>query len=331
MAYDVINRRIFDVEPSSDAIVLAERYGYSSFIVERFLRLLGRLETVELLEANEEPMPETIRCNDYLIDCGVLAERLEEKGFSVEPIPFIPHGIEVLEAPFSIGASSEYLKGYYYIQDPGSMIVVYALEPRGGELILDAAAAPGGKATQIQQFTRDSSLLVAIDLSRSRTRALRSHLQRMGFQNYIIIRGDSRVAAGDLQYDRILLDAPSSGEGIIRKDPSRKTSRAPRDLRVIHEIQYSMLSSLVDRLKPGGTIVYAACSTAVEEGEYVITRLLWSRNDIRVEEPEIIGSPGFEEYNGVTFDPQVKRCKRLWPHRHGTEGFFICRLRRSPS
>ena len=262
---------------------LAERYGYSWFIVERFIRLLGFSETVELLDSNEEPLPETIRCNDYLIDCGDLAGRLHEKGFTVEPIPFIPHGFEVVESPFSVGASSEYLKGYYYIQDPGSMLVVYALEPRGGEIILDAAAAPGGKATQIQQLTRDSSLLVAVDISRSRVRALRSHLQRMGFQNYVIIRGDSRRLTEGLVFDRILLDAPSSGEGIIRKDPSRKTSRSLRDLRAIHELQYSMLSSLVDRLKPGGVLVYAACSTAVEEGEYVISRLLWSRSDVEVE------------------------------------------------
>lgn len=310
---------------------LAERYGYNWFMVERFIRLLGFPETVELLDANEEPLPETIRCNDYLIDCGDLVDRLHEKGFTVEPIPFLPHGFEVIESPFSVGASSEYLKGYYYIQDPGSMLVAYALEPRGGEIILDAAAAPGGKATQIQQLTRDSSLLVAVDISRSRVRALRSHLQRMGFQNYVIIRGDSRRLTEGLVFDRILLDAPSSGEGIIRKDPSRKTSRSLRDLRAIHELQYSMLSSLVDRLKPGGVLVYAACSTAVEEGEYVISRLLWSRSDVEVEEADIMGSPGFEEYNGVEFDPRVRRCRRLWPHRHGTEGFFICRLRRNLS
>ncbi|MEB3773781.1 MAG: RsmB/NOP family class I SAM-dependent RNA methyltransferase [Desulfurococcales archaeon] len=319
---------IFKVEPGREADRLARRYGYRPFMVERYLMMLGS-EAEDLLEANEEPMPETIRCNDYIINCNKLEERLRAKGFRLEPIPFTRHGYKVLEAPIPPGATHEYLQGYYYIQDPGSMTVVYHLDPRPGELILDAAAAPGGKATQILQETRDSAVLVAVEVSRRRIKALRSHLNRMRFSNYILIRGDSRRVPG-IEADRILLDAPSSGEGIIRKDPSRKTSRSIKDLRVVHELQYSMLSSLVDRLKPGGTLVYAACTTAVEEGELVVSRLLWSRSDVYVEATGITpGDPGIEEYGRFRMHPEVRKCSRLWPHRHGTEGFFICRLRRS--
>ncbi|MEB3861334.1 MAG: RsmB/NOP family class I SAM-dependent RNA methyltransferase [Desulfurococcales archaeon] len=297
-------------------------------MVERYLMILGG-EAVELLEANEEPLPETIRCNSHLIDCRLLEERMEAKGFTLEPIPFTRHGYTVHTQPVPVGATHEYLQGYYYIQDPGSMTVTAHLDPRPGEVIIDAAAAPGGKATQILQETRDSALLIAVEISRRRIRALRSHLNRMRLSSYILIRGDSRKLPNGIEADRILLDAPSSGEGIIRKDRTRKRSRSIEDLKAIHELQYSMLSSLADRVKPGGVIVYAACTTAVEEGELVIARLLESREDFSVEDSGAYpGDPGVEEYGKLRLPSEVKKCKRLWPHRHGTEGFFICRLRR---
>ncbi len=296
-------------------------------MVERYLILLGS-EAKDLLEANEEPLPETIRCNDHLIDCRVLEERMEAKGFTMDPIPFTRNGYIIHSQPVSVGATHEYLQGYYYIQDPGSMTVVYHLDPRPQEVIIDAAAAPGGKATQILQETRDSAVLVAVEVSRRRVRALRSHLNRMRFSNYVIVRGDFRQLKMD-GADRILLDAPSSGEGIIRKDPSRKRSRGPEDLRRIHQLQYEMLMAAVKRVRSGGVVVYAACTTAVEEGEAVVHRVLESVENIRVEDSGVRpGDPGVEEYGKFRFNPEVRECRRLWPHRHGTEGFFICRLRR---
>lgn len=316
------------IKPGPEAVRLARKYGYLPFMVERYLHILGG-ETVDLLEANEEPLPETIRCNSHLIDCRLLEDRMEEKGFILEPIPFTRHGYIVEEQLIPVGATHEYLQGYYYIQDPGSMTVVSHLDPRPGEVIIDAAAAPGGKATQILQETGDSALLVAVDINRRRMRALRSHLNRMRFTSYILVRQDSRRLPPGLEADRILLDAPSSGEGIIRKDKSRKKSRRPEDLRMIHELQYTMLYSLLDRLKPGGVLVYAACTTAVEEGELVIARLLESRDDIKVEDGGAYpGDPGVEEYARLRLPSDVRLCKRLWPHRHGTEGFFICRMRK---
>ena len=323
-------RKTIDMKPGRLARRLAERYGYDGYIVERWLRLLGEEETRELLEANEKPLPETIRCNNLVVDCGELKDRLEDKGFQVSMLPFTPFGMEVSGGEVRIGATHEYLKGFYYIQDPGSMTVVDHLQPLPGETILDAAAAPGGKATQILQYMMDTGLLVAVEISRKRMRALRSHMSRMRLSSYILVRADSRHAPQGIMFDRILLDAPSSGEGIIRKDPARKQSRNPRDLVEIHERQYTMLHSLVDRLKPGGLLVYAACTTAVEEGEAVIDRLLALRSDVRVEPPSYpyLGSRGFTSFDGVEFDRQVAGCIRLWPHIHGTEGFFICRIRR---
>ncbi|WP_211096649.1 RsmB/NOP family class I SAM-dependent RNA methyltransferase [Acidilobus sp. 7A] len=319
---------IFSDRSTPEARRLAERYGYLPYIVERYLELLGG-EAEELLEANEEPMSETIRCNDFKISCGELEARLGEAGFEIERVPFLPHGYIITKAPISPGATHEYLKGYYYLQDPGSMLVVYIMRPRPSATILDMAAAPGGKSTQILQLTRDSALLIAVEPKRDRVRALRSNLQRMGFSNYIIIKSDARNLKLNVKVDQVLLDAPSSGEGIIRKDKRRKTKTALSDLKRIHYLQLELLNKALDAVGSGGSVTYAACSTAVEEGEYVVHKVLQDRDYVATERPAGFPlSEAFEEYRGVKFDDRVKGCGRLFPHRQGTEGFFICNMRR---
>ncbi|MGC9210461.1 MAG: RsmB/NOP family class I SAM-dependent RNA methyltransferase [Acidilobus sp.] len=318
---------IFSDRSSERARRLAERYGYLPYIVERYLELLGD-EAEELLEANELPMPETFRCNDYRVRCDELISRLGEVGFMISKIPFLPHGYEVVEAPISPGATHEYLKGYYYLQDPGSMLIGYLVGAMPGEVVLDMAAAPGGKASQILQVTRDSATLIAVEPKRERVRALRSNLQRLGFSNFIIIKGDASAFTPPIRPDRVLLDAPSSGEGIIRKDPTRKRKTSISDLKVIHERQVRLLEKALSNVKPGGLVVYAACSTAVEEGEYVVHKVLRDRDNVKTEPlTEFPFRQAFEEYRGVRFDDRVKGCGRLFPHVHGTEGFFVCKLR----
>ncbi len=319
---------VFQERASDEARRLAERYGYLPYMVERYLELLGP-EAEDLLEANETPLPETFRCNDYRVSCDELASRLGEKGFQLTRIPYLPHGFEVVEAPVSPGATHEYLKGYYYLQDPGSMLVGYLLYPRPSEVILDMAAAPGGKAGQVLQLTWDSALLIAVEPKRERVRALRSNLQRLGFSSFIIMKQDALSLELPLRPDRVLLDAPSSGEGIIRKDPSRKRRTTIRDLKEIHGRQVALLRKALGLVGPGGTVLYAACSTAVEEGEYVVHKALDGLDDVRPEPiEEFPVRRAFEEYRGVRFDSRVLGCGRLFPHVHGTEGFFICRLRR---
>ncbi len=321
---------IFSVRPSREAVRLAEKYGYLPYITERYILLLGSVEeAVQLLEANEEPLPETIRCNHCRIDCRKLAERLAEKGTVLARIPFTPYGYEVVESRISVGATHEYLMGYYYVQDPASMLPVEALAPRPGELIVDMAAAPGGKATQILQDTCDRARLLAVDISRLRLRALRSHMQRMGFTNYVALRADARKLPEGLGADRVLLDAPCSGEGVIRKDPSRKRSRTLADILYLSRLQRELLRRALEIVKPGGLVVYATCSTAVEENEYVVSSVVERFDDAEVVRLDSIpGAPGVVEYGRVRFPEYVKYCRRLYPHIHGTEGFTICAIRR---
>ena len=307
---------------------LAEKYGYRAYMVARYVEVLGWSGAQLLLEANEKPLTPTIRCNDYLIDCGELEERLEEKGYVLEGLEFPPVGFRVLRRGIgSLGGTHEYLQGYYYIQDAASMSIAYALTPEPSELIVDMAAAPGGKSTQILQLTRDKALLVAVEKSPRRIRSLRSHLQRMRFTRYIVVLGDSLRVPLPTGVDRVLLDAPSTGEGIIRRDPSRKASRSLSDLSYIHETQYKLLSRAISLVKDGGVIVYSACSLAPEEGEFVIHRVLREHPEVTVEAHGLPATPGVTSYFGVDLDDRVASCGRFWPHIHDTEGFFVCRLR----
>ena len=315
--------------PSDTARRLAKKFGYLPYMVERYLEMLGPEGTLRLLEANEQPLPQYIRCNDYLIDCGELASRLSEKGVLVERDPrFSPLALRVVKAHISIGATHEYLMGYYYVQGPASMAIVHALEIDRGRRYIDLAAAPGGKATQILQLARDTGVLIAVEKSRKRIRSLRANLQRMRFTHWIAVRADSTRLELPPVFDGILLDAPSTGEGIIRKDPSRKRSRTPGDLARIHRLQLALLRKAVDLARPGASIVYAACTLAPEEGEMVIDALL--RSDVRVDVAShgLPISGGITSYFGLELDSRVSMCGRFWPHIHGTEGFFVCKLRK---
>ncbi len=308
---------------------LAEKYGYLPYMIERYIEMLGQDNVLDLLEANEAPLPETIRCNDYLIDCNKLKNRLEEKGFRLTPIPqFSRYGYRVDYAPISVGATHEYLQGYYYVQGASSMSIVHAMDLPVPGTIIDMAAAPGGKSTQILQITRDKSLLVAVEKNPRRIKSLRSNIQRMRFSNYILLRRDSLSLGFSNLFDSVLLDAPSTGEGIIRKDPRRKKNRNIWDLAEIHELQVKMLKKAIEFAKPNASIVYAACSLAAEEGEFVINRILEEYPNIEIEPHGLIASPAITEYFGFMLDDRIKNCGRYWPHIHGYEGFFVCKLRK---
>ncbi len=323
-----IEEKIFAVKPTDKAVELAHKYGYSPWIVERYLRMLPEEEVYLLLEANEKPLKKSIRCNDYLIKCGELKERLGKKGVILRKIPFTRHGYYVERGSDKIGYLHEYMLGYYYIQGPASMIPVEILDPRPGEDVLDAAAAPGGKSTQILQHTKDKAHLLAIDKNRERIKSLRSHLSRMGFNNHIIIRMDNLKLPTEYQFDKILLDAPCSGEGIIRKDPSRKKSRTIEDLKYLSSLQIRMVSHLSRLIRENGVMVYSTCTIGVEENEYVLTKALEHNPCLEPVDTEAPGSRGLTSYSGVEFDPRLERCRRILPHQLNTEGFFICKLRR---
>jgi len=323
------------IEPSLRAKELASRYGYRPYMIERYLNIMPEGEVIQLLEAFERRLKPVIRCNDLRIDCSELVKALNRLGFELRLIEWSSIGYRVVKSPKSptIGSTHEYLKGYYYVyRDAASLIPPIVLDPKPGDVVLDMCAAPGGKATHIAQLLRGSGVVVANDISRRRVIALINHTKRLGLTNVIVTNYDARKLPKviKLRFRKVLLDAPCSAEGGIMFDPSRKVKTSIRDLAMIIEREISLLKAAIELLESGGVVVYTTCSIAPEENEYVITKVVESRDDVKVVEPAInLWSRGIEEYHRLKFVSDVKRCIRVWPHKHGMEGFFICVLRKT--
>jgi NOL1/NOP2/sun family putative RNA methylase len=309
-----------------NAFDLGKQYGYLSYMVERFVQILGEEETIKLLNFNEKELPKTIRLNSLRAPYQKIIESLEKKGIKMKDIPDLFECKEVLETKFTLGATPEYLNGFYMIQGKNSLFPSRVLKPEKGEIIGDFAAAPGGKTSHIAQLMENSGSIIAIDISANRCRSLKSNLARMGVKNTIVINMDTRdVSSLDIGFDKILLDAPCSGSGIITSDPSRKNSKSIADITKYHKYQVSLLSESLNVLKPEGELVYSTCSLEPEENELVISSLLESK-EIKIDDIDIEGDPGLVQFDNYQFHPDLKKAKRLYPHKTNGEGFFIAKL-----
>jgi NOL1/NOP2/sun family putative RNA methylase len=308
---------------SDKAAELAKKYGYPEYMVSRFERFVPGLE--RFLSVMEEPPRTYLRVNTLRINANALIKRLSDKGFTLRETD-VPDCLEVTAEPYSIGASAEYLLGYFYIQDKSSVIPPLALAPSPGDVVIDMAASPGGKTTQLAQMMGNGGLLLAIEVEVSRLAGLRSSLGRCGIMNTALFCMDAReVARLDVKADKILLDAPCTGEGVIARDRSRKTSRGEADILYHSGLQEELLDAAHACLKPGGVLVYSTCSYAPEENERIVDYAV-KKYGMKVE-PLPYGEPGLESFGDLEFDPQVKNARRLYPHLHGTLGFFAARLR----
>lgn len=230
----------------------------------------------------------------------------------------------------SIGSTIEYLKGYYYIQDLSSCLAVNELEIPYSEnlIILDMAAAPGGKTTYIAQKLNNNGLIVACESKSKRLPSLVFNLSRCFVKNAAVfnIRSE-RVKNLGIKFDRVLLDAPCTCEGIIQKDVSRKKSRKLRDLEVCSELQKKLIVAGFNVLKPNGLLVYSTCSFAPEENEMVIQYLIDNFDNAQIE-PVRLGSDGLTKFRNFEFTARMNQTKRFYPHFHNTNGFFIAKIRK---
>jgi NOL1/NOP2/sun family putative RNA methylase len=303
---------------------LAARYGYDQWLVDRFLTYVPQVQ--EFLAKMERAPMQYIRVNTLKIAPEDLRLRLEAKGFVLHPT-VLAEVLSVTDAPMSVGATTEYLLGYYYVQDLSSCIAVNALEVNEGMQVLDIAAAPGGKTTMIAQRMNNTGSILALEPNPVRARALSFNLARCGVSNTCILRqqGEEIVKLG-MTFDRVLLDAPCSCEGVIAKDITRKTSHEPSDVEFCSNRQESLIAAAAAAVRPGGILIYSTCSFAPEENEAVVDSLLKKRNDVSVQHVEF-GSSGLTEFQGMKFTESMKNTRRLYPHLHDTTGFYIAKLR----
>ena len=277
------------------------------------------------LEKMEKKPKLYIRTNTLKITTKDLKERLVAKGFELEDT-ILEDVLAVKKESFRTGATTEYLLGYYYIQDLSSCLAVDALDIREDQTILDMASAPGGKTTYISQKMKNTGNLIALETNSRRIRALLFNLRRCGIINTCVFNMDAiRAMDLNIQFDRVILDAPCSCEGIIAKDRSRKTNHKPEDIEFCATRQSALIETAVRVIKPGGLLVYSTCSFAPEENEIIVNFLLQKMN-LEIE-PTSYGSEGLSSFGPLHFDPTLKNTRRYYPHIHDTLGFYIAKLR----
>ena len=270
----------------------------------------------------DESTPQAIRVNPLATDESTLIETLTSQGVELEKIPFLDYGYRVVSSPFSLGASIEYLLGHYYLQETASQLPAQILSPSGEDRVLDMAAAPGGKTTQMAAYMGNRGSITAVDVNRRRLYALENNLERMGVMNTVVYNMDALDLPDEPMFTKVLLDAPCSGNYVTDGQwfDKRKKSHIQHNFMA----QRRLLGKAVSLLETGGTLLYATCSLEPEENELNVQWLL-ENHEVRLEGMDTPGSPGVTEIFGDQLDKSIKKCRRLWPNDAGTQGFFMAR------
>ncbi|RLB07805.1 MAG: tRNA methyltransferase, partial [Deltaproteobacteria bacterium] len=294
--------------------------------------LLGEGDGKQFLRAIGERDKTAFRINPLKVSQKDALSLLGEEGFKVEPFASIPNAFIAIEEPFPLGKSLSHFIGNIYIQDLSSMLPPLLLDPEGNELVLDIAAAPGSKTTQMAALMKNKGCIVANEPSARRVSFLCYNLGRMGVVNTIVVKEwGNRLGRIYLEsFDRVLIDPPCSALGTIRSSPEvTRWWTLRRSEKLVH-IQRDLLISGIKALKKGGTLVYSTCTIVPQENEGVIAEVL-KRYPVEVEPLCLNGfktRAGLRSFEGRQFPSELERCLRIYPHENPGEGFFLAKLRK---
>ena len=297
--------------------------------VDRYKELLGDKYDA-FLQHSLSYARKSIRVNTLKITVDKLQERLSEQ-WELTPVPWCKEGFFMQfkeKDRFDIGNLPEHQLGYMYVKDAASMIPPVVLDPQKDETVLDLCAAPGSKTTQLASMMGNTGVVVANDVSGSRMKPLGLNLQRCGVQNVIIaLHANRRLPQ---TFDKVLVDAPCSATGTIRKSLKALQMWSPGFVERMAQLQRQVMEHGWNVLKPGGVMVYSTCSLEPQENEENISHFLEKHNDAALEDIDldIVRSPAITEFDGRAYNSDVKKCLRIWPQDNNTEGFFVARLRK---
>jgi tRNA (cytosine49-C5)-methyltransferase len=312
------------------------KYQMKPAFEERMRTLLPDKEDYEKFEQTIHTGPKNfVRCNTLKISPEELLSRLKKKWEVEQPFAEYPEIILIKTnlLPGELGNSLEHVLGYYYVQEVCSMMSVLALEPKPGELVLDLFASPGSKTTQMAAKMENNGTVVANDLNIGRIMILASNMEKCGVTNCVVTRNDAVALCSSLakskfqKFDRILLDAPCSGEGTLRSSP--KTFQM-WNLKVVEKLsrqQKKFFALAIKLLKKDGTLVYSTCTHAPEENEEIVSFAL-ENFPVKIETLKLPLKcrPGISEWAGKKFHSSVSKTCRIYPHDNDSEGFFVSKF-----
>ena len=304
-------------------------------IINRWTSFYGRTKVNSFQYLNKSGISNIIRINYLKSSDEELIPVLTKKGFILEKLS-LPGTYKVVKNRISLGASHEFLLGFYSIQGLASQYVSHVVDPKEDETILDMSAAPGGKTAHLSSLMNNSGLVVAIDSSKNRMTALRSNLARLGVSNVLAIQGDALDVTPKLGlFDKILLDAPCSGSGSICKRPEKQWTKDESDIGRLAIKQKALLLTGLKNLKVGGELTFSTCSLEPEEGELQIISLLEKfgkklsvldiSNKSNIFNPVILR---LDKDSQDFFNQNKHKWLRIIPDSD-YEGFFICKIRKN--
>ena len=286
------------------------------FFVDRYRQLGWEFDDVQPIQA--------IRINVTNAKVKDLEERLQAIGVQLEKVPFLKTGYWVRSSKVSVGATAEYLLGFYSIQEAAAQIPATLFTDLKGKTLLDACAAPGGKTVQLANLMGNTGVIVALDVKKRRLAALSNHLERCHVSNAVVYHFDARqVSRLKLKFDRVLFDAPCSGNFAADRDWFKR--RTLKDVERNATVQREILAEVAACLSDDGEIVYSTCSLEPEENEVNMDWAVKHLN-LQIEEVDCYGQKGLTEVFGSRLDASVERCRRMWPGE--TQGFFVCKLKK---
>lgn len=304
---------------------LAVCCSHPEWIVRRWIGRYGLEDTRSLCQVNNQPAPHWVRTNTLMQTPEELAELLTQRGLEVHRSRLVDEGLR-LTGDINYSEIPAHREGRFYIQDESSMLVAHALAPEPGARVIDACAGPGGKTTHIAQLMKDRGEILAFDVHQHKLTLLEASCRRLGIKCVKVEINDARRLPGELEgwADLVLVDAPCSGLGVLRRRPDLRWRKSPEEIGRLSQLQKEILLAAASSLRPGGVLVYSTCTLEPEENEDVVE---WAaeKHGLRLEDLNpYLGGKGWSEE-----DRQKMRRGYLYllPHVHGTDGFFISRLR----
>lgn len=315
-------RMSFPAREQEPVAYLSLKYSHPEWLVRRWLARLGPEETEKLCALNNEDAPLVLRVNTLRGDREGLLARLATAGLSGRPAAYAPEAV-VVDGQVDLARAGFFRAGLAVAQDEASILVAHLLRPRPGSLVIDACAGPGTKTTHLAQLMGNSGEIVAMDLHPHRLELVAENCRRLGVTDVRTVVMDARElgqSAWAGKADYILLDAPCSGSGALRRRPDIRWRQSPEKVEENARLQRELLEAAVEILAPGGEMVYSTCSLLEEENEAVVQAVLERHPQVQIAPVgSWPGPPGAVEPGGTV---------TLWPQRYGMDGFFMARLRK---
>lgn len=304
---------------------LSLTYSHPEWMIKQWIKLYGEGETERICKANNEPPHVSIRVNRGKRSREELVAELQEQGVDASPSPLSSSGIVVKQAG-NMADTDWYREGVFSIQDESSMLVGEAVDPKPGMTVLDCCAAPGGKTTHLAELMNDQGTVIGCDIHEHKEALIRKQAHRLGLASIQTLAGDARTLSDRFpaeSFDRVLLDAPCSGLGVIRRKPDLKWAKQAEEVKALSRIQAELLEAVHPLVKPGGFLIYSTCTIAAEENEKQISSFL-SKHQEFVLSPFPAALSSVEQRTGARSEGMLQ----LLPHHYNSDGFFICRLQK---